>query len=684
MEIIDLKLKMKKVIQIFFYTLSLGLATQVNAQMSDAQIDSVRSIGEGGSDTQRVVAYTDLMIIFSYKDVKQSIEYGDKAIELAEKLEIDTLTMYTHRVVSETYAEWGQNIEALEHAQIALNILTEINHGDQNILLNNTGDIYMELSDYENAYKLFQKSLSMSKENGNQLMEAITMFNIGRVYKEQANYKMALEYINNSKILSQKIDDVEGAAYCDHEMGLISHLKGDYNDAISYLLDAIALTDSLEIYQLSAQSKVKIADVYRGQKNYIKSLEYYHQSLKESQRIKDNIGIAEAYLGLGSLQLEMNAVESASESLYKGLGYAQNLSAKKLEHGFYEQLSVFHEIKNNKSEALLFYKKYKTLNDSVLNRDINIQVALMQTQFETEKKDKEIAQLNENKALQDSEMEKQGLQTTRLIFGLGFLLVIVTVTVFIGINKRKANDMLRQQKKEIEAKNQELNKLNKVKDKFFSIISHDLKSPFQSLSGVLELMSYDALSDAEIKKLFKELKSKFDSANSLLENLLEWARMQIKETKFTPSEIQLHTTIEEELLVIKNSNSKDVELQNNVEKLSLAYADMNMFKLMIRNLVSNAVKFTRHEGNVEIRSEDMGEFVCISIKDNGVGISKENQQKLFTEEDSFSTLGTAFEAGTGLGLHLCKEFIEMHGGKIWVESEEGKGSIFKFTLKKAS
>jgi len=675
---------LKILLGILFCGANILVYAQSNYQDLNDKIDSLKIVSENGSDDQKVIAYTNLMYLLSYHDVKQSIEYGEMASTLADKIGVDTLKIYVHRIASETYVDWGQNIEALEHAQIALDVSKKIDHQEVYVILNNIGDIYLGLNDYEMAYKSFQKSLQLSRGVNDEGMEAIVMFNIGRVYKVQANYPMALEYINSSKTLSKSIDDIDGIAYSDHELGLISQLKGDSDKAIDYLLSAIALADSLRLYQLSAQSMVRIACVYREQKDYLNSLENYHQSLKESERIKDNMGVSEAYLGLGALQLEMNAIESASESLFKGLGYAQNVSAKKLEYQFYEQLSNLFEKKARPIKALDYYKKFKMMSDSVFNKDVNIQVALMETQFETEKKDKEIAQLNENKALQNALLERKNSQNSILFVGLTFLLAMVIVVIFIGINRRKANDMLRQQKKEIELKNKELNKLNRVKDKFFSIISHDLKSPFQSLSGVLELMSMNALSDKEVKKLFKDLKVKFDGTNALLENLLEWARMQMKETKFAPSDVELHTTVEEELTIVKNSKPKDIEFQNNVQEIALAHADMNMLKVVIRNLINNAVKFTKKNGSIEVISEDLGDFVCVSVKDDGVGISHENQQKIFNEEESITTLGTELESGTGLGLNLCKEFVELHGGKIWVESEEGKGSVFKFTLKKAS
>jgi len=379
----------------------------------------------------------------------------------------------------------------------------------------------------------------------------------------------------------------------------------------------------------------------------------------------------------------MNAMENASSSLYNGLSIALALKDKELESKFYEALSMFYEKRKDYYQSLSYYKLFKINADSVFNFETNMHVALMETQFDSEKKDKEIAQFQEQKASQDAILVRKQAQNTMLFGGL-ILVVVVSIGLYITLrNNRRVNHQLRVQKQEIETKNVQLDKLNHVKDKFFSIISHDLKSPFQSLSGILELMSINALSDKEIKTLFKELKIKFDGTNDLLENLLNWAKMQMKETSFKPEKLKLEEAINDELKSIKNYKVKEIELENKVTSLGNVYADINMLRLVIRNLVNNAIKFTKQKGRIEILSEDLGDQVCVSIKDNGVGISSENKNKIFSGENSFTTLGTDLEKGTGLGLSLCKEFIELNGGKIWVESEEGKGSTFKFTLQKA-
>ena len=667
-----------------------GEGTEIKAEdnvlSEDAiYIDSVKSwLNRTTDDTLKVYYLVELSYYHTYTDPHLAIQYGIESVELANKLNVDTVSIYANSFLAETYMVQGQYLIALALLQKTYDTESRIGHVDIKTTINNMGDCYLELNDYENAYKYFQEALTLSKKSQDSLLETISMFNIGRVYKIQGNFTKALEYIYNSKLMSEKIGDTSGEAYSYFELGDISKLQGEPDDAINFFKLAMEVSDSLGIKELTAQSMVKIADTYEGKNNFLKALEFYYKALKINEKVRNHQGIGESYLGLGKLQIKMNSMESALSSLHKGLAIAVNLQDKELESSFYEALSLFYEKRGNYAMSLDYYKQFKSLRDSVFNQETNMQVALLETQFDSEKKDKEIAQLNESRANQESRIQRQKAENTLLFGGLAFLCIVAVIALITIRNKKRANNLLRAQKKEIEIKSKQLSDLNRIKDKFFSIISHDLKSPFQSLSGILELMSMEALDDKEIKKLFKDLKVKFDSTNDLLENLLHWAKMQMKETTFDPDSIKLYDTIDDELRVIDGSKTKDIKVKNKVEELSHVSADINMLKLIIRNLVNNAIKFTKNKGTVEVLSEDMGDFVCIAVKDNGIGISEQNLKKLFDRESSFTTLGTELEKGTGLGLNLCKEFVELHGGKIWVESEEGKGSTFKFTLKKAS
>jgi PAS domain S-box-containing protein len=231
--------------------------------------------------------------------------------------------------------------------------------------------------------------------------------------------------------------------------------------------------------------------------------------------------------------------------------------------------------------------------------------------------------------------------------------------------------------------NAELVEINAVKDKFFSIISHDLRGPLGGLKGILEIMakSYNSLDDNEKLNIISEAALTSNRIFALLENLLEWSRIQIGKIPFKPQKIDLLLLVRNiESLYNQNFKNKEIKFKVDINPGISVFADLIMTQTILRNLVSNAIKFTNPYGTVSISSELEGDSVIIKVIDTGVGIETENLTKLFRTDTSYSTEGTAKESGTGLGLILCKELTEKQGGKIGVESEKGQGSTFYFTL----
>lgn len=232
---------------------------------------------------------------------------------------------------------------------------------------------------------------------------------------------------------------------------------------------------------------------------------------------------------------------------------------------------------------------------------------------------------------------------------------------------------------------EKLREANATKDKFFSIIAHDLKNPFNAVLGLTNLLidQYDSFDDDKKKSLIQDICQSSEQGYKLLENLLDWSRMQTGKVEWRPDEIDLYTYTFENISFLKsNADNKKIKLLSSINKGVTVYADPNMVTMIIRNLLSNAIKFTKENGEVRISSESIGSYEEITVTDTGVGIKEDNTKKLFRIDIHHSTLGTLKEVGTGLGLILCKEFAERNGGKIWVESEFGKGSDFKFTLPK--
>lgn len=240
-----------------------------------------------------------------------------------------------------------------------------------------------------------------------------------------------------------------------------------------------------------------------------------------------------------------------------------------------------------------------------------------------------------------------------------------------------------QDEAEIKLKNEELTNLNATKDKFFSIIAHDLKSPFNSIIGFSSLLTRHVNEgDLEgIRRYATIIQDSSQQALDLLMNLLEWSRSQIGRMEFTPEEADISALISQSVgVLIGAAQQKQIAIHKQMPASLVAWADKAMINAILRNFISNAIKFTNPGGTIVISAEQTTEELQISVVDNGVGISKESIDKLFRIEETHSTLGTQREKGTGLGLLLCKEFVEKHGGRIWVESAVGEGSNFSFSI----
>lgn len=242
----------------------------------------------------------------------------------------------------------------------------------------------------------------------------------------------------------------------------------------------------------------------------------------------------------------------------------------------------------------------------------------------------------------------------------------------------------KQVEEEIQKHNEQLLKIDAEKDKFFTIIAHDLKNPFHGLMSLTELMATgeENFTKAEITEYGKSIHESATTLYKLVENLLEWAQIQKGSIIFIPKEIELQTIVSNCIETVKqNAVQKGIMIINEAMNTLKVYADEKMIGTVLRNLLMNAVKFTRRDGKIIIRTKKIDDkTVEVSVSDTGVGISEENVKNLFKIERVVGSKGTEGEQSTGLGLLLCKEFVEKHNGKIWVESEEGKGSTFGFSL----
>jgi ligand-binding sensor domain-containing protein/signal transduction histidine kinase len=275
-------------------------------------------------------------------------------------------------------------------------------------------------------------------------------------------------------------------------------------------------------------------------------------------------------------------------------------------------------------------------------------------------------------------------------YGLYLLVFILMVIIYIRSRER----LLKSEKKQLEVKVQErteeiqrqkdkLDELNSTKDKFFSILAHDLKSPFSSLYSMSDLLSgsYDTLEDTDRKTGLMKVRNLAEQIFRLLENLLTWSKSQRGGMDFTPVPFNLARLVEVNINLHKPAaQEKGVVLSNKAEGEFMAFGDLDMINTVVRNLISNAVKFTGPQRSVIVEILEDTDFYEVQVMDEGVGISPENMQKLFRIDVKYKTTGTAGETGTGLGLVICREFVERNGGRIWCESREHSGTVFHFSV----
>ncbi len=286
---------------------------------------------------------------------------------------------------------------------------------------------------------------------------------------------------------------------------------------------------------------------------------------------------------------------------------------------------------------------------------------------------------------------------SKYAYGAYIILIIIILVIIVMRRERKfrietkrLESKVRErtaeislQKEKVEESELQLKELNATKDKFFSILAHDLKNPFSNLYSMSELISvnYESMDEEEKILTLKKINKSAEFIYNLLENLLTWSKSQRGRIDYTPGIFNLSTLIQVNLNLHRiHAGNKGISLESEVEDEIMAYGDREMINTVLRNLVNNAVKFTAKGGSVVVSVQENEDMLQVTVKDRGTGISEENIQKLFHIDLKFKTTGTGGETGTGLGLILCKDFVEKNGGRIWCESQEGTGSSFHFTV----
>jgi len=409
---------------------------------------------------------------------------------------------------------------------------------------------------------------------------------------------------------------------------------------------------------------------YHQQRNQEeKALQKYQQAIDLGNSSGEDYYSSLCSRKAGLILLAKGKTDKGLHYLESSLEKGKKIRNLELIKNAHQELFQYYRQNGSYQKALNYYMHFSAIRDSLNQRKNNMRIVETQMDYELSKKqdelnkiEKQVNQLSVEKKLKEAEIQRQ--KTIHYFLIVIILLVIVAAILLYNRYRLKK-------------------KTNATKDKFFSIIAHDLRNPFNALYGLTDHISknFEQLTRQEIHQFIDLIHESADQLLRLLENLLHWSRVQRGKIPFNPVILNLEQLIDSTLELVQiNAKGKQLKIHKRLAHRSMVEADEGMLTAIMRNLLSNAIKFSWEGGKITIRSTEHKGHIQVEVADQGKGISRENQKKLFRVDESYTTSGTKKEKGTGLGLMLCKDFVEKHGGKIWVESEENKGSCFIFTL----
>jgi two-component system, sensor histidine kinase and response regulator len=543
--------------------------------------------------------------------------------------------------------------------------------------LNRLGVYYRNMNLQEEALKLYEEALSISKNADIPVQIGHSLNNIGQIFFYQDQFQESLNYYLEAEEKFLGTGDNEGLAYNYNGMSLVLAAIGDFEQALETINKAIIIREELGNERQLTVSKFNRAYILMTMGDYTNA-EPDIMNLYDYGMANDKIRAINALEKLVELKLKTyrfsQAVTYAKEAMV--LHDEKPFSESIIE--IYQMMYQYFYDRGNTIES----KKYLELLESERNRLNEIKTKNYLAGLTIKKQRDEIASLQREKELMEIN-NRFKFYLSVVLFLLAFAMFVVFSIYYRYYHKQKENLIqLKEKQKQIEAQATELDRLNIVKDKIFSILAHDLKAPLDSLWGMVKLIDEENLTQTEFEEYLPIISQNLGNNSILLENLLIWSRSQMKGMNVQISRINLKKLVEENIhFLLSSGYYKGQVVENYVAENIEVEADKNMIDIVFRNLLTNALKFTK-EGDqivVDIKESDNVYTVCVS--DQGTGISEEGLKKLFGK-DFHSTNGTHQEKGTGLGLILTKELVQKNKGEIWAESTLGMGSTFCFTLPK--
>jgi len=630
-------------------------------------------------------------IQYNWGNFDTAYYYFDKAKEQSRYVNFEKGKALSSQFLGKHYHSIGNTNLSLELYEHAESIARNLN--DTALLVSvycNLGKHYQTLGDLARALEYYLKAVKISTNINNKIILATTLNHLGNIYDELGEYTNAFKYHKEALQRRKEIKYTEGIAKSYNNLGEVWLNSQSPDSAIKYLAKSRDICLQIGYRKGITKATLNLGNIAWMNERYNKAKNYYTESLESARLSSYDKGIIKALIRMASVNIKERQYNRAISELNEAeiLAIKSEMLREQSEVAYQKFLS-YNALKEIE-RALQYHVQYTNFQALLNNIEKDRLITQLKLSFETEKQEKQNELLKKGNELKDWQLKRRYTLTLLLLTVLVFLAFVIFVQIRKSRTEKKINKKLTKLYKEISAKNRELSCLNKElsianqdKDKFFSIISHELRNPLWWFRNMTEHLSnnFDSYSKDKIKKSILSLDESAKSAFHLTENILYWSRSKLDRINYNPTDIDFQKLIAENLRLFKNPLEQK-NIQVNLSQLDslCIYADRELINIVIRNLLSNALKFTPENGGISIIARQEDDNALIIVKDTGIGIDEHVMKKLFNPNLQYSSLGLLKEKGSGLGLLLCREFVELNKGKIWILNSNSEGTEIHLLL----
>jgi signal transduction histidine kinase/tetratricopeptide (TPR) repeat protein len=631
-------------------------------------------------DTTHIKLLVELAFSYRYLEMDSLYSIGKRALEYSEQIDYTYGKVKGLDALGNYYYNKGEREKSMPLFQEALRLATEAKDIPSELsIINAMAQNYSFEGNYAEALNLNLKGIDLAREIDNQPMLSVLNENIAGLYADQKDFKNALMFYDTVQKINRRLGDEVIDAETQSNMASLYKDAKDYKNAMFNINRSISTFEKHKVYDWLAYAYEVKGDIYLDQEKYKWALYWYDQSNMlfkhqiEDDRIKIQLmnGMAKVYFGLEQDSLALVYAK-------KGLALSDKIKSLQGKIDCSETLYKVHKKNGNTPEALAYLESFKILSDSLFKDKNKQSLSLLETKLQYEQEKQELIEANETALAK---------QRNYIYFSVIILMILSIITFVIRRSEniqRKLNRELKEKSTAVTQREAQLHEINKTNTKLFSIIGHDLRGPIGGLQSMLKLFTDGEISTKEFVSFIPKLKTDVDNISFTLNNLLSWGMNQLNGVVTKPKRVSLSNLVNNNIQLLSEiANSKSIKIINQLPENPRIWADSHQMDIVVRNILSNAIKFTPENGLITINAVEKAGMWQVSIRDTGIGMTAEMQRSIFKDSSNITTYGTNNEKGTGLGLSLCKEMVLKNNGEIWVDSVPRKGTTFYFTVPKA-